>query len=222
MKELAHNEQRTPVWHEDRLGKFTSSEIHKLMTEPKDKSLKLSKTAESYIIDKVSEQLTGLYSSFENEATIWGVEQETLAKHWFTKLTGIEVKDCGFIDHDSIPNYGGSPDGIIEVDGEIGIIEVKCPFNTSNHIKHCLTDSENFKTDFKEYYYQMQSNMLIVGASFGFFVSFDPRIDKDCGLFIMKINYDVLTGETILNKVELANEMVESIKQKLTNEEKKV
>jgi hypothetical protein len=201
-------QQRTDIWDKDRLGKFTASEIYKLMGVPKSKGDIFTATAYAYILDKVSEELTGFAPVKNGEALVWGIEQEVIAKQWFSTITGKTVQEVGFIPFDEYS--GGSPDGIVED----GIIEIKCPFNTVNHIKHIL-DSNNFRSNFPEYYWQMQMNMLVTKKDKAYFISFDPRIDADSGMFIKEIARDQADIDLMIEKIKEATEAKKSILNKL-------
>ncbi len=50
----------SPEWFINRQGNFTGSEIWKLMTEARSKKDVLSKTAETYILEKVWNRVIGV------------------------------------------------------------------------------------------------------------------------------------------------------------------
>lgn len=200
--------QRTDLWDKDRLGKFTASEIYKLMTDPKSKSDIFSETAWTYICSKVSETLTGYALVVNGEALVWGIEQENQAKKWFTTIKGMTIKELGFVAYNE--HSGGSPDGQVED----GIIEIKCPWVTTNHIKHIL-DSENFRANFKQYYWQMQMNMMVTNNNKCYFISYDPRIDAESGMFIKEIERNQADIDAMVIKIEEAITAKESILKKL-------
>lgn len=208
--------QRTDEWLEIRKGKFTGSEIWKLMVEPKSKSESLSETAKSYILEKIVEQYSVDDSeSFTTAAMQWGVDYEPLAKKWYTKLTGNQIEECAYIHHKLFPmNAGGSPDGYITKTNSI--IEIKCPFNGVNHIKHIMIEPHLMKQECKEYYWQMQFYMMILDADFCEFISFDPRINESWGLHIKRIERNDIDMQLIDNKIELAinykNELIKKLK----------
>lgn len=189
------NSQKSLEWIAERLGKFTASEISKLMAGIE------TKTVQTYILEKVAEVLTGESAEPAGGlAIMWGVTNEPLARDWFKKLTTHRVEECGFIPFGE--DAGGSPDGLVNDDA---ILEIKCPFNATNHVKHLLIDSpEYFKKNFPEYYYQMQSNMLFSKRTKGFFVSFDPRMDNEHGFFIFEMKADLKEFELIKEKIALA------------------
>jgi hypothetical protein len=55
--------QGSAEWHKQRIGKFTSSEIFRLMTEPKlvaeKKAGLLSAVSLTYVLEKVHDEITG-------------------------------------------------------------------------------------------------------------------------------------------------------------------
>jgi hypothetical protein len=198
-------EQYSPEWYEIRKGKFTSSEIHVLLTEPKLKADKeageLSAAATTYILARIGELMGSYENEFNSQATVWGTEHEPTARAWYSKMVA-PVTEVGFIIHPEFNYWGGSPDGLVTIDGVKGGVEFKCPFVTSNHLEHCLIDSkEYFKRYFKEYYWQCVSNMIVTGAKFWDFVSFDPRLDADCGMFRFRIGYDEQDAKQLIPAV---------------------
>lgn len=204
---LADAEQGSDMWLKVRVGKITSSEFHKIVF----KKGKLTDKALKYIHSKVAEILTGEQSSFDNEATTWGHENEPKADEAFKQKTGIETKECGFQMVNEF--YGGSPDRLIDDDG---LTEIKCPFNSANHIKHCsLKSVEDFKSECPEYYYQIQSNLNVTGRAYAFFISFDPRITQ-CPLYVLlvKRNEDDIKemNECLKVAVDKIKELLQDLK----------
>jgi putative phage-type endonuclease len=196
----------SPEWFINRQGNFTGSEIWKLMTEARSKKDVLSKTAETYILEKVWEKLSGeVKQGINNMATEWGNDNEPTAKKFYSSVTGNEVKDSLMLYSNEIQGLTGSPDGLV---GEDGLIEIKCPYNGANHLKYCfITKDETFLSEQPEYYYQMQCYMLLSGRKWCDFVSFDPRIISDLGLFIYRVNANEEVIEKMTEKVKLAREL---------------
>lgn len=205
-------EQRTDLWDKERLGKFTASEIYKLMGTPKSKGDIFTATAYTYILDKVAEKLTGHAPIKNGEALVWGIEQEAQAKKWFTIITGKVIEGKGFISYNECS--GGSPDGVVED----GVIEIKCPYNTVNHLKHIL-DSNNFRSNFPDYYWQMQMNMLVTETHKCYFISYDPRIDAEAGMYIKEIQRDENDIQLMIGKISEATQAKQSILNKLYGSE---
>ena len=177
--------QRTDDWRADRLGIPTASRFKDIMTDPKTKADKeagvLSQTAQSYALELIAERLTGLSKDFSSAATDWGNQYESVAVEAYKAHTGQDVLECGFVRHATLET-GASPDGLIGLDGGI---EIKCPFNTVNHLNNALSGEVP-----KEYYSQVQGQMWICNLDWVDFVSFDPRIDGPAGLVVIRCNRD--------------------------------
>ena len=93
--------QRSKEWFEKRLGKFTASEIYKLMGKTG-----FGKTGETYIYEKVCEQLTGeLQEEINTKATTWGEETEPYAVDFYHKKHR-HTEPTDFINHYDIKETG--------------------------------------------------------------------------------------------------------------------
>jgi len=196
-------EHGTEDWHRARSGKFTPSELYRLMTEPKTKNEKLSEGAKTYVKEKIAETLTVDISNEKmfhgNNATEWGNSYEGEAIELFSDMLNKEIVNVGFINYDD--NFGGTPDGISH-DKLFGI-EVKCPYNASIHLDNLLLDSLAFKKERKEYYWQIQGYSLITGIENWYFVSYDPRqIDYKLKILPIKRNEDDI--RLIKEKLQIA------------------
>ena len=212
-------EQYSQEWWQARKFKYTSSNIHKLCTDPKTKADKeagvLSQTAMGYIIEKITEELDGFLPDFNNDAMAWGAEQEEQAAKWYRKIKGVEISEAGFCEYSDV--YGGSPDRkvVCPTDGAGGL-EIKCPYNSANHIKHCLIDSEEyFKKYHEDKYWQCVSHIITLNAAFCDFVSFDPRIDNDLGFFCFRLYRNEDEIKFLLSRIEKAEEVKRALKLQL-------
>lgn len=174
-------QQKKQEWMLQRRSFFSASEFYKLMTSL-DKLDVLPKGAETYVYEKVAETLTdGTKSSggFVNKAMQWGIDHEHRAVDEFIKRTGYDVQQCK--DNQKFmkinEHVGGTPDGIIVLEsGELTGIEIKCP-ESHNHLfnLHNVKCSETLAKHHAAYYWQVQGLMMITGADFWHFISFDPR-----------------------------------------------
>jgi hypothetical protein len=112
--------QQTEEWDHWR-NRPTASEFHKFITPAKGE---YSSQATAYAAKIIAKRL-GVYTepppSFWME---WGTEHEPNAKLSYTKETGCEIQDVGFVLPDNTDAYGCSPDGLV---GDDGLIEIKCP-----------------------------------------------------------------------------------------------
>jgi hypothetical protein len=207
-------EHGTEDWHRARSGKFTPSELYRLMTEPRTKTEKLSEGAKTYVKEKIAEILTVDISNEKmfhgNNATEWGNSFEGEAIELFSDMLNKEIINVGFINYDD--NFGGTPDGISH-DNLFGI-EVKCPYNPSIHLDNLLLDSLAFKKERKEYYWQIQGYSLITGIENWYFVSYDPRqIDYKLKILPIKRNEDDI--RIIKEKLQIAADYKQELLTKL-------
>jgi predicted phage-related endonuclease len=141
------------------------------------KSGKESSERENLRYEVVAERITNTFADkYMTSDMQWGVDQECAAKEAFENLTGLMVKDVGFIDHPSIDHCGVSPDGFVS-DGSL--IEVKCP-KTKTHMKYVANQAIP-----PEYKPQMLLQSACTGKDV-WFVSYDPRMGEGKDLFIKK------------------------------------
>lgn len=204
-------EQGTKEWFEARKGKFTSSEIHKIMG-----SKGIGKTGFTYIAEVVGEQ----FSEFVKEevfskALQWGKDNEPKVKRFLIKEKGFDIIESGFTPSE-FEFFGGSLDGWDR--NTDSVIEIKCPYNTGNHIKHGLNcqDLETFKKEVKEYYWQLVGNCFSMNTNRCFFVSFDPRINSNLGLIIKQFEIPQEDIDLLKERLQEANQIRLEIIEKLT------
>jgi hypothetical protein len=199
--------QGSDEWDQIRLGRFTSSEIHKLLTNPRSKADKeagkFSETALTYINVKVAESITG-HKKLDSYAfpLVHGKETEPEAVAYFCEKKGFEHTPIGFIvfgDH-----AGGSPDGLIN---ETDILEVKCPYALNTHIDYLLlTDQYDLMRLKPEYYFQCQSNLLFSQKEKCHFVSYDARYPEKQRLVHIPIKPVAEHFDMIVKAIEKAVE----------------
>ena len=163
--------QRTDAWFNDRLGKVTASNVHKVMSKGEKRT--------TYLYELLSERIEGKQDSFCSEYMQRGTDLEPEAKAAYSIETGIFIDEIGFVPHPTIINFGASPDGLIESDG---LIEIKCP-KLNTHLKTISTDKIK-----PEYLYQMYTQMSCTGRVWCDFVSYYPNINNN--LFIKRIIRD--------------------------------
>lgn len=173
-------EQRTSEWLEARRGKFTSSQFYKLI------GASITGTAHTYILERIVDTYYGIKDSITTEAMQWGVDYESEASEYYAILTGESVQNVGFISNDEIT--GGSPDGLVL---DEGVIEIKCPFNPVNHLRYGLCETaKDLKKLSKPNYWQCIGNMMVTGRKWCDFVSYDPRLEGEGKMYILRIEQD--------------------------------
>lgn len=198
---------------DSRLGKFTGSEIHKLLKSGRKKDVLFGEGAMTYINEKIAEILTGTCKLNVNTmATEWGTNNEAAAVDWFTKITGLTVQHFGGNEYrffEFNKQSGASPDGIVS-DG--GIFESKCPFNSANHID--LLNNQHLGQDYilvnyDEHWAQVQFEMMSCKATHSYLVSYDPRVlEPSLRMAIYRIEPDAETVQDITQRIEAATAIV--------------
>ena len=152
--------QRIESWHQQRYGKFTASEIIKILGVRG-----LGETGKSYAIDKAIEQLFGEFEErFISYDMQNGIDTEPLAFAKFKELKSLEfleVTNCGFFEN--CEHSGASPDGLVS---DNAILEIKCP-KSSTFFKLVATNEVDAK-----YYAQMQMQMLSANRNKAYFFNY--------------------------------------------------
>jgi len=172
------NPQGSDGWLYDRLGHLTSSGAIDAINFLKNGNESVAR--KKYKVQVVTERLTGIpRDSYLDRLRIikWGKEQEENARLAYEFVTGNKVEEVGFIKHHSIDNLGASPDGLILSDG---LVEFKCPESTT-HIDYILS---GIVPD--EYIPQMIDQLLVTERDWCDFVSYDPRLDINNRIFIVR------------------------------------
>lgn len=194
--------QGSPEWHEIKLGKFSASQISKLMG-----ATKITQGGQTYILEKVTEELTRLWDEKDSPAIRWGKKLEPYAREHYSKVFNVEIYTPAWKKIDD--HSGVSPDGIIK--GIKKGIEIKCPFNPINHTANLLIkDKSEFKKLRSDYYWQIQMQMLAYKFDVWDFVSYNPHFDGKNKMFVLEVNKD--ESDQIL----LRQRLQEAIAYKLT------
>jgi len=210
-------EQRSLQWYRSRLGNFTGSSIHKLISKKNE----LTKTALSYIFEVAAERC--LASKIVNgdeefteyletvnvttKAMQFGIDMEDLARATYEMFTGNKVVETGSIAHRDIMHYASSPDGIVPAEGLV--IEIKVP-KPATYIEYLslVHDGASLKSVKPEYYWQMQSELDCTDAAAGHFVAFNPY---------MKEPIHVATIERCQEDIDIIHERIALAEEYITN-----
>jgi putative phage-type endonuclease len=172
-------DQRTDDWYAARVGKATASRFKDAIAALKSGAP--AQAQRDYLTELVVERLTQQpIQRFQNAAMTWGTEQEPAARAAYERVTGISVEETGFVAHDTLL-AGCSPDGLVDWDG---LIEIKCPWNTANHIETLLNGMPD------DHRAQVQGQMWITGRQWCDFVSYDPRMPEPLQLHVQRIQRD--------------------------------
>lgn len=192
--------QGTEEWHALRIGKITASRIADVMATIKAGE---AATRADYRMQLVCERLNGKREeSYTNQYMANGTEMEPFARASYEVERNVFVRQVSFYEHPVLAFCGSSPDGVVENDAELGLIEIKCPKATT-HAKTMLEDKVPTK-----YMPQMQFQMACSGAKWVDFVSYCPEFPLDLQLFIKRvIRDDEYIKEVESKAVEFNNEV---------------
>lgn len=194
-----YGQDEVTEWQIDRLGKFTSSRLGNLMTKGRGKDKYWGDSAMSYIYEKIAELMTGVpHYTPETLAIEWGTDHEAEAIEKYNEVSNEKAEHAGktFVKFNDM--CGGSPDAFV---GNDGILEVKCPYNSANHIKTYITGELT-----KAHLYQCQGNMLFANKNWCDFVSYDPRMPEAIQLKIIRVERDNEICDAILERINKAVE----------------
>lgn len=202
-------DQRTDEWFQQRLGKVTASNLHKVLAKTKTG---YGADRGHYLTQLVLERITGQKAdSYTNVAMQFGIEQEQFARAAYEAHRGVLVEEVGFLPHPTIPMAGASPDGLVDDDG---MVEIKCP-ESATFLEVLL--SKNPVAG--KYFAQMQWQMRCADRPWCDYVVFDPRFPQKIQLVIHRVNRDdrwLAEAETEVKKFLCeVEEKVQALKQKI-------
>jgi len=186
--------QRTPEWHEARLGRVTGSQVSRVFAYYKPTKAQIAAGIEpdekaerkSYREGIVAERLTGLPADPEpyvSHDMKWGEANEGLAKNLYQLTTKTLIEEAPFVTH---PNpkvmAGASPDGFI---GEDGVVEIKC-LRSANHLYKVMMTQEIPE----EYHDQMDMEIWVTGRKWCEFIAYDSRLPDGLQIFVQRYPRD--------------------------------
>lgn len=195
-------EQRSPEWFAARCGKLTASRFADVMNVLKDGTPGANRRALVTLL--AVERLTGeTVETFCNDAMRRGTELEPAALAAYEAQTGEFVESAAFVQHPDVPYVGVSPDGLL---GDDGLVELKCPANMAKHL-----DAIRSGDHAKEYRWQLQGQLWVMGRSWVDAVSFDPRFPDSLRLAIVRVTRDEIAIRQLAAECEKANAEIEEI-----------
>jgi hypothetical protein len=154
--------QRNNDWHIERLGRFTGSQINRLMGKKG-----LGDTGKTYAFENAIEIVFGRdeedFISFDMQR---GIQLEPFAFKKFKELKELEfisVEETGFWPYRD--NAGASPDGLVGLDA---CLEIKCP----KAAKFFKLVAKGIEAIDEEYYDQMQMEMLSTNCNSCYFFNY--------------------------------------------------
>ncbi|KAK3105286.1 hypothetical protein FSP39_021680 [Pinctada imbricata] len=193
IEEATREQNACERWHAERKKRLTASKFYELM--------KRKKITEKYITSVLKP------STFTSAPTSYGIANESKAKKLYVERQGNHVHDSGLCINPAFPFLGASPDGKVCDKGVCGILEVKCPYQARDMTiqqaiesipRFCLCmigDSVKLE-ETHAYYYQIQGQLMITGASFCDFVVFTRK-----DIFVQRIRPNTVFINDMLNSL---------------------
>lgn len=162
------SDQGSADWLQQRAGHATASRFCDILAVKRDGTP--AKARDDYLMELVVEQITGEpIESASSFAMKWGTDAEPYARAEYEAVTGLMVREVGFMRHPFIKWVGASSDGLV---GTSGGIECKCPFNSAIHLQ---TWAEGMPEHHKP---QVFGQMWVLGLDWIDFCSYDPRMQN--------------------------------------------
>lgn len=153
--------QHSPEWYKIREAKITSTRLNSVIAPKGDRDKMINRL--------IAEEISGMSdeSDYVSDDMQRGIDMEPLARKDYTKTTGREIMEVGFLQSERWPLLGVSADGLV---GSDGAVEIKCP-DTHTHVGYLRGGIVP-----KEYKSQTLSYFLVhEDLEWIDFISYDPR-----------------------------------------------
>lgn len=174
-------DQRSDEWFAARCGRLTSSVVDLIFKHGKKKDDE-STQKRDLRIRLALEQVTGKSQDGNDARTAdmqRGCDMELDARLAYEAHAGVLLREVGFLSVDDLL-IGASPDAIVG-DYEGGV-ELKCP-KTFTHLEYIRGGVIP-----ADYLHQMRMHLLVTGAPWWDFVSFDDRMPEGARLFVRRLH----------------------------------
>lgn len=172
-----------------RIGNFTSSNTHKLMTLAKN-GKDFGSPALTYIKEKNYERKLkrSLELEKDSRATLWG----KLLELYVQEMLPLEYEPCGHesILHPKIAYWAGSPDNKNSVHRIVGDIKAYEPKGFCEYVDALSGGIGVFKKECPKEYYQLVSNACILGYENIEAIAFMPYESEILAIREFAANYD--------------------------------
>jgi hypothetical protein len=177
-----------------KLGYITASCFKQLMVEADIKKDQFGAGAMTLAYEIATERFGVELPDAYGAALDWGNEHEWEARERYSEKNMVLVNTPLFIEHPLHEMIGGTPDGLVGLDG---IIEIKCPHNPVHHLRNYLEAAQYYDT----YKAQCQGYLWITDRKWVDFVSFDPRWPESKQLAVHRFMRDEAYIEMLANRV---------------------
>jgi len=196
MAEIDTGGQRTTLWRQARAGCVTGSGFADVLAFGRG-GKELAARA-NYRMQLIVERLTGNAKENITAAALeWGKEHEDHAIALYEMRHEVLVEKSDFVQDDANEWIGVSPDGLV---GENGMIEVKCPANSLNHVLTIIHGTQALSNALlgkgetspipEEHMPQVQGNLWVLKREWCDFISYDPRMPEHLRLYVRRVPRD--------------------------------
>lgn len=176
--------QESDAWHILRQTRITASNM-----------IKVLRFSKSYA-DQISQAFFGHdHRDIDSTAMRWGRQCEPMAAAAYELRYGVDTVKTGFFTHPEHDFIGGSPDPLV---GDDGMTEIKCPYNSNNHIFTITSDQVP-----DEHIPQIQTNLMITGRKWCDFISFDPRQAHSRALYVKRVYADPVYHDMLIRRCKV-------------------
>lgn len=184
--------QGSEEWFAARAGRLTGSNAKHIMA-----TVKVGEAAarRDYRAQLVVERLTGKpqVDGFQNAEMKRGIDLEPMARAALEARQGYLIRQTGFLSCTN-RSMGCSLDG--DVDNYTGIIELKCP-KSATHMRYWTEGVLPY-----EHRFQVYHNLLVTGAEWLDFASYDDRFPPAGQLWVVRVNRADVATEIMAYKAE--------------------
>jgi putative phage-type endonuclease len=172
-------EQRTPEWFAKRAGLITGSRVKAIAAGTS------SQTAKNLMATLRWERRNGICApTYVNDDMERGTALEDDARVAYEMDRLCVVEQVGFVVHPDHDFIGVSPDGLV---GDDGMVEIKCPAETSAHLHQQHIDSGYYA---KQYAHQINLQLACTGRQWCDVVSYYPIEGETQPLAIWRVDRD--------------------------------
>jgi len=164
----------------ERAGRITASKAFDVMAKGRGPEL-FGQMAKTYAEELAMERLGVVMDMVETWQMRWGIEHEADARAIYEDSRGVVVDMVGFVKHPKYDFMGCTPDGVIQIFG--GLLEIKCP-QAKAHFEYLRKGIP------PKYYAQVQFQMMVTGAKWCDFMTFNPTFPDQLKAKVFRIEAD--------------------------------
>ena len=193
----------------ERVGRFTASEIHKLIGQGRGKGDMFSQTALTYIATKAYEAVIGyseMGSPYNGPAAQWGIDNEPFA----IRMLSLQKFEGVFIHPDL--RLAATPDAI---DNKGQTHEIKSPYTFANTTRYLqIANIDEVANTTPEYFWQVIAQIVAAKADCGFLHFYDARREIIKSICFEASQIDE-HAKRLIDRLKEAETMLQSLKKSL-------